>query len=247
MFLEAPLPPSAPPREIWAYGGLTIPALSCGRTISGQDYGHSPSVNRCTQPRKLPGQDMAGWGPVRAANREAPVEVPLGSCVLATSTEQERADLLRPMCSQLVTRAALLPTRNTSASEAKSLKGKSTFCSQTCPQAERGLTSGRPGGGKFTLPYTTVWGSYLALAHMGESQAWGGGGRTSWSEPNPRDAIGFTESPWLCCFGGWVLGALRPNSNTDSKRMHVTVPSSWQREDLGRQWILSPFTPGAKS
>lgn len=30
MFLEAPLPPSAPPREIWAYGGLAM-LTPCGR------------------------------------------------------------------------------------------------------------------------------------------------------------------------------------------------------------------------
>lgn len=139
---RTPLPHSAPSREIWAYGDLTMRTLLWQGCWASWDYGHSPSVNRCTQPRKLPGQDMGEWGQVRAANPEAPQRCPLVAVCLPLPQSKREQSSSAPTCSQLVTRAALQPARHTSACWGESLKGKSIICSQICPQAEWGLRSG---------------------------------------------------------------------------------------------------------
>lgn len=93
--LEAPQPPPAPPRRL----GLLSGSLTILRLTGGSDS--EPASPVITAPlstgasslENFMAWSMAGWGQVRAISTEASANVSLSSCALATSTEQERAEL----------------------------------------------------------------------------------------------------------------------------------------------------------
>lgn len=180
--------------------------LSCGRdTEPVRTVVIVPLSTGATKPRKFHGRVRTSpgcqWGSFSK---------PISSCVLATSTELSRAELLHPKFSQFVTKAGVLSTRHTNVCCGQSPKGKSILLSNLVPK-QRDQKSGNLCGGQSMLTtYTKVQHFHWILAQREESKVEGRekAGK-SWSEPKARDAVGAHGKLWLCYSSGWVLVALQ--------------------------------------
>lgn len=96
---------------------------------------------------------------------------------------------------------------------------------------------GGPGGGEVHAALTSTPQSRLLLASGTHGREPGGEGGEAYHDlnPNPEMLWGSQKACGSAVSEGGCLELSGPcNSNTDSKRIHVTVPSSWRREDLGR-------------
>lgn len=217
-------------------GSLIKLTLSCGRdTEPASPVIIAPLSTGATGLESFLAWGMAGRGQVRTASWEASANVSLCSCVLTTSSGRQRAELLlQPKCRRLMTEAGLLPTGHTARYWGQSLRGNWSSPPKLVPKQGEARNQGTPGLGRShsLLIYTRGWCSHWILAQMEESKAeegrqWENHGQ----KPKPDILWGFMESPWLCCFRG--VGTTS-NVGTGPKRIHVTSPSSWWRENLGR-------------